>query len=113
MVDAATRYQGEKRLINETSGAIWDGLKTCWLDVYLGPPDVITHEAGTNLSPREFATNRDLLHIRLDTVPKEIPQSMNTVERKHGVLQRAVRVINATNDKQRGTHDPHLDVPQI
>lgn len=60
----------------------------------LRPPDVITTDAGTNLSSREFISNCDLLHIRLDTIPIESPQSMSTVERQHATLRRAFDVLD-------------------
>ena len=32
----------------------WDVLKKCWIDTYLGLPDIITYDAGTNFDSTEF-----------------------------------------------------------
>lgn len=55
---------------------------------------MVTHDPGTNFSSREFASNCDLLHIRLDPVPKEAPQSMTTVERQHASLRSSFQAIS-------------------
>lgn len=99
-VDAATSYQSGHRLLNKTAAAIWSVFHRFWLDSYLGPPYVITHDAGTNFSSREFAPNCDLMHIRLDPVPKEAPRSMTTVERQHASLRRSFLV---TSKKSQST----------
>lgn len=92
VLDQAPRYQSAKRMQNETAAAAWDALKACWMEVYFGTNDVITHDAGTKLSSREFHTNCDRFHIRFEDVPKGAPQSMDTVERQNAALRRPLKV---------------------
>lgn len=93
MVDVATCYHSTPRLLNETAAAIWSSFRQCWRDSYLGPPNVIKHDAGTKFSSREFAVNCYLMHIRLDPITKEAPQSMTTVGRQRASLRRAFLII--------------------
>ncbi|SLM40545.1 hypothetical protein SS1G_12712 [Lasallia pustulata] len=45
IVDEATRFQAAKWLLNISAKHTWDILRLCWIDVYIGPPDYITHNA--------------------------------------------------------------------
>lgn len=89
VVDDATCYQRAQRLVNETSDAIWTAVLRFSMYSYLGPPGVITHDASTNFSSRELASNTYFLHIRFDPVPKEAHQSITTVDRHHATLPNA------------------------
>jgi hypothetical protein len=60
----------------------WDMLRACWIDTYLGPPDLIINDAGTNFTAQEFKQNAHILHIRTKAAPTEAAQSMGIVERK-------------------------------
>lgn len=48
MVDESTRYQEGRWLESFSSEALWRSLRIFWIDVYIGPPDVIFHDAGKN-----------------------------------------------------------------
>ncbi|POS82415.1 hypothetical protein EPUL_006188 [Erysiphe pulchra] len=50
VVDETTRFQAAKWLANMTSQTMWDALRLCWIDVYVAPPDLITHDAGSNFT---------------------------------------------------------------
>jgi hypothetical protein len=50
VVDEATRFQAARWLQNMTSQHVWNTLRTCWIDSYLGPPDIIVYDAGTNFT---------------------------------------------------------------
>lgn len=88
------RYESAKCLINETAAEIWHAFRTCWQDMCLGLPDVVTHDAGTNFASRELAANCDLLHIRLSPVPKESPKTMGIVERQQDPMCRTYMAIS-------------------
>jgi hypothetical protein len=54
VVDEATRFQAGRWLQNISAKYTWDALRACWMDVYLGPPDYITTDAGKNFVSKEF-----------------------------------------------------------
>ncbi|OXV05128.1 hypothetical protein Egran_07104 [Elaphomyces granulatus] len=93
-VDEATKYQAARWLENMTAQQTWDMLRLCWIDTYLGPPDLIVHDAGTNFTADEFKQNAHAMHIRTKGVPTEAAQSMGIVERYHAPLRRAYEVIS-------------------
>lgn len=65
----------------------------CWLDVYLGPLDIIVHDAGKNFIASEFQANADMLHIGTKSIPVESANSMKVVDRYHARLRRAFSII--------------------
>lgn len=93
VVDEATRFQAAKWLKNMSSQHIWEALRMCWIDVYLGPPDIINHDAGTNFTSHEFLQNAQALAIETKTAPVESANSMGIVERYHKPLRRAYEII--------------------
>ncbi|KAI0999859.1 hypothetical protein K3495_g8335 [Podosphaera aphanis] len=54
VVDAATAYQAASFLKDISAAHTWQALRQCWIDVYLGPPDFISHDPGRNFSSNEF-----------------------------------------------------------
>lgn len=70
-VDASTSFQAGRFLTNLSAKETWEALKMCWMDTYLGPPDVMTHDAGTNFASTEFQAEAKLLGIPCHQVPVE------------------------------------------
>ena len=95
VVDEATYYQAACWLGKTTADALQEALRLCWIDVYLGPPDLIVHDAGKNFMAKAFKANADQLHIRTKAVPIEAPHSMSIVERYHAPIRRAYNIIKA------------------
>ena len=93
MVDEATRYQAAQWLQNITAKHTWDIVRLCWIDVYLGPPDYIHHDAGKNFVSREFCQLATSLGSTTKSVPIEAHWSIGLVERYHAVLRQAYKVI--------------------
>jgi hypothetical protein len=93
VVDEATRFQAARWLLNMTTQHVWETLRICWIDVYLGPPDLINHDAGTNLTSSEFQQYTRSLDITTKEVPVEAAHSIGIVERYHRPLRRAYEVI--------------------
>lgn len=93
VVDEATNFQAAKWLENMSSEALWRALRMCWIDVYLGPPDIVAHDAGKNFMGAAFQANTDMLHIRTKAVPVESANSMTVVERYHAPLRKAFHII--------------------
>ena len=95
VVDEATNYQAARWLSNVSADAIWQALRLCWIDVYVGPPDIITHDAGNGFTAGQFQASADMLRITTKGIPVESPQSMSTVERYHAPLRKAYNTIAA------------------
>jgi len=95
VVDAATSFQAARFLSNLSAKETWEALKMCWIDTYLGPPDVITHDAGTNFDSSEFRAEAKLLGITCHQVPVEAHWSIGKVEEYHGPLRRAFDIVTA------------------
>lgn len=95
VVDEATRYQAAKWLRNYSTNEVWRALRMSWIDVYLGPPDVLAHDAGKQLMATQFQQNSALMSIKTKPIPIEAPFSMTYVERYHDPLRRAYKIIKA------------------
>lgn len=54
VVDEATRYQDARWLTQISSDVVWRALRMCWIDLFVGPPDGIAHDAGKNFIARAF-----------------------------------------------------------
>ena len=93
VVDEATNYQAARWLRSGTAEALWKALRLAWVDVYVGPPDIIAHDAGKNFMAQAFKNNTDFIHVQTKAVPVEAPQSMTVVERYHAPLRKAYMVI--------------------
>jgi hypothetical protein len=95
IVDEATRFQAGRFLKDISAKHTWEALRVCWIDTYLGPPDLITHDAGKNFVSKEFKQYAGNLGITVKPVPVEAHNSIGIVERYHGPLRRAYQIIVA------------------
>lgn len=93
VVDQATRYQAVRWLSTITADSVWRALRMCWIDVYVGPPDIVTHDAGKQFMSKVFQSNTSMMHISTKAVPVECPNAMSLVERYHVPVRRAYRII--------------------
>lgn len=93
IVDEATRFQAARWLNNVSAKHTWETLRLCWIDVYIGPPDLITHDAGSNFVSKKFRQYATSMAIATKTVPVEAHWSIGSVERYHAVLRKAYKVI--------------------
>ena len=73
---------------------VWTALRLCWIDVYLGPPDTIAHNAGKNFMARAFQQNSEFMKINMKPIPVESPNSMTFVERYYNPLRRAYKIVS-------------------
>jgi hypothetical protein len=87
VVDTATAFQAARFLKDISTKTVWDALRLCWIDVYLGPPDVIAHDAGKQLASTEFRQNARAMAIEVKEVPVEAHNSIGKVERYHAPLR--------------------------
>ncbi|CCU76925.1 integrase and RNaseH domain-containing protein [Blumeria hordei DH14] len=93
VIDTATSFQAARFPKNMSAKTAWDTLRICWIDVYLGPPDYIMHDAGTNFASDEFRKSAKSMAINVKEVPIEAHNSIGKVERYHAPLYRAFEVI--------------------
>jgi hypothetical protein len=93
IIDEATRYQAARWLQNISAKHTWDILRACWIDIYIGPPEYITHDAGRNFISKEFQQYATAMAISTKAVPVEAHWSVGLVERAHPALRRAYQII--------------------
>lgn len=104
IVDEATRFQAARLLKDISAETVWDTLRECWIDTYVGPPDVIMHDAGKQFVSAEFSAKARGMAIESRAVPVEAHHSIGMVERHHVPLRRAYEIIRGefpTLNKQR------------
>ncbi|XDG08264.1 hypothetical protein ABKA04_007879 [Annulohypoxylon sp. FPYF3050] len=94
VLDKATTYQAAKFMRDMTAKHTWDTLRFLWIDTYLGPPDNLVFDAGTNFTANEFVANAKSMSITVEEVPVEAHNSIGQLERYHGPLRRAYEVIS-------------------
>lgn len=95
VVDEPSRYQASHCLPNVTADFVWRALQMCWIDIYLGPPDIVIHHAGKQFIARVFQANAELPHIETKAVPVESLNSMSFLERYHSPVRRAFNIIKS------------------
>jgi len=104
-VDEATSFTAARFLEDMSAKTTWNTLRTCWIDTYLGPPDYLVHDAGTNFASIEFRSNARTIGSEIKEVPVEAHHSIGKVERYHTPLKRAYEIMkkelrNEEVDKQ-------------
>ncbi|CAE7021550.1 Polyprotein [Pyrenophora teres f. teres] len=78
--------------------------------MYVGPPDTIATDAGTNFASEEFVNNANAMMIDVHEVPVEAHQSIGKVERYHAAIRRAFEVISADIGTSTTTKDDILQM---
>ncbi|RKF72448.1 hypothetical protein GcM1_248171 [Golovinomyces cichoracearum] len=94
VIDEYTRFQAARWLQNVSAKHTWDQLRSCWIDTYLGPPDLITHDTGKNFVSQEFRQYAHDLGTTTKVIPVEAHWSIELD--KDMQLQMAVKAINDT-----------------
>ena len=110
VVDEGTSFQAARWLINMSASHTWDMLRLCWIDVYIGPPDVIIHDAGTNFDSTEFRQAARAMNIQTKCVSVETANSIGLVERYHVPLRRAYEIITEELKNQAVAKDIRLQM---
>ena len=65
----------------------------CQINTYLGPPDLIAHDAGKNFISKEFKQYASAMGVNTKAAPVEAHNSIGMVERYHGPIRRAYQII--------------------
>ena len=92
-VDEATRYQTARFLKDISAETVWDTLRACWINTYIGLPDILIYNAGKQFISTEFASKARGIAIELKCVPIEAHHLIGLVKRYHASLKRAYDVI--------------------
>ena len=71
VINEAIRFQAAKWLRDLSAKYTWETLQYCWMDTYLGPPDLITHDAEKNFVSKEFRQYAASLEIITKSIPVE------------------------------------------
>ncbi|KAI9034746.1 Ribonuclease H-like domain, partial [Aspergillus affinis] len=95
VIDEVTRFQSGRWLKDISAKYTWNILRMCWIDIYLGLPDLITHDAGKNFVSKEFKTYTRTINISTRSIPIETHNSIGMIERYYGPLRRAYQIITA------------------
>ena len=95
VVDEATSFQAATFLKDMSAKSAWDALRLCWIDTYIGPPDYVVHDAGTNFASKEFRSDAKAMSVHVHEVPVEAHNSVGKVERYHAPLRRAYSILRA------------------
>ncbi|CDF37987.1 unnamed protein product [Chondrus crispus] len=93
VVDEATHYTSAVFLNRQRASDTWKGLLRCWSRVYLGPPDFLRMDQGTNFIAKEFVESATAEGITVLPAPIESPSTMSHVERYHAPLRAALKKI--------------------
>lgn len=99
VVDWATSFQAARFLPEQSAKVTWETLRACWIDTYLGPPDILSHDAGTNFAAEMFRIEAKMIGVTCVQVPVEAHQSIGKVERYHAPLRRAFEIITLELDQ--------------
>lgn len=87
IVDEATHYCAAQFLRNNSSREVWKTILRCWSRIYLGPPDFLHVDQGSNFTSQEFRESAEADGIRIIEAPIESPGSISHVERYHAPLR--------------------------
>jgi hypothetical protein len=93
VVDEATSFQSARWLPSMSAESLWRAQRMSWIYVYLGPPDVIAHDAGNNFMGAAFLAKADMMHIPNKSIPVESSNSKTIVDRYHSPIRRAFNII--------------------
>lgn len=88
-----TYFQFTRSLQDMSSETLGKEPPMCWINVYIGPPDVIVHEAGKNFMGSAFHAKPDMMHIQTESISAESAHSISIVKRYYSPLRRAYGVI--------------------
>jgi len=89
VVDESTHFAAALFLRQVSSKHVWKALLRCWVHVYLGPPDYLKLDQGSNFTSKEFKGLATAAGVQIIECPIESPATMSHVERYHGPLRAA------------------------
>ncbi|KAK6224925.1 hypothetical protein QIS74_03252 [Colletotrichum tabaci] len=94
VIDTETGFQGATFLKSLSARDTWNALCKCWISTYVGPPDHIVHDPGTNFASAEFRNHAEIMGISCDEMPVEAHWAVGKVERAHAPLRRTYDILH-------------------
>ena len=93
VVDKATHYSAAMFMRRMTAEETRKCLLRCWIRTYLGPPDHLRVDQGSNFVAKQFLDSAEAEGITVLEAPIESPNTMSHVERYHAPLRVAYEKI--------------------
>lgn len=95
MIEEATQHQAATWLSDVTADSVRRAMRLCWINVSIGSPDIVTHEAREKLVSKVYKENSALLHIDTKCVPIESPSSMSYVDREQTPTRHPYNIVTS------------------
>lgn len=95
VIDSDTSFQAATFLNSLSARDTWNALCKCWIYTYIGPPDRLAHDPGTNFASEEFRNNAKIMGITCEEMPVEAHWAIGKIERSHMPLRRAYDILKA------------------
>ena len=92
-IDETTRFQTDRWLKSITAKNVWNQLKTCWIDIYFEPSDLISTDAKKQFVAQEFRHYAGNMKIMMKNMSVETHHFIDQIERYHGSLRRTYLII--------------------
>lgn len=93
LIDEATHFTASDFLRNQNSAYIWTKICNLWSHTYLGPPDFLMVDQGTNYTSNEFIQETSEACVQLLEAPIESSNTISHIERYHTQLRAALERI--------------------
>jgi hypothetical protein len=105
VIDSDTSFQAAVFLKSLSAKEAWDALCRCWINVYQGPPDFVTHDPGTNFASEEFRNRARIVGVTCREMPIEAHWAIGKIERAHPPLKRAYDILRSELDEKTNDED--------
>ena len=92
VIDTSTSFQAATFLKGMSARDTWNALCRCWIYVYQGPPDRISHDPGTHFQG-EFRDHARVMGISCKQMPIEAHWAVGKIERSHAPLRRVFDIL--------------------
>ena len=86
-IDKATFFQARRWLKNVLAQYVWNQLRFCWIDTYLGPPNLVTVDIGKQFMAKEFKRYTANKGIIIKNAPVETHYFIGMVDRYQRLLR--------------------------
>ena len=86
VVNSVTTFETARFLKNMSAYTAWDTLCACWINIYLGPPDMVVYNAEKNFASTEFKQLVNSMTIKIKEVPVEAYNSVGLVKKYYAFL---------------------------
>lgn len=93
LVDEATCFLARQWLKNISAQHVWNQLRLYWIDIYLGPLDLVIADAGSQFMVKEFRPYAANIRIIIKNTSVEGYHFINMIEHYHGLQWQIYSII--------------------